>query len=301
MARTVLVVLALVIAFQAGARELTSVYVVNAVANTAGRYGTDWHTDLTYYNPHGFTLPVVLHFLRTGRDNSSGVPTVEFDLLPFETLNLWDVLGPDVFDARGTIGSLLTYADDTRISCTGTQCDFAVFSRTYTLDPYGGDGEFGQATPGFPADLGLDSSVIAYLPQIMDDGIFRTNLGVTSWTAGFVTVRFELQDSAGQVIQQADQIVPPFGHIQWSLGRTVTGGTVAAYIVAGPADAIVYPYAAVANNVSGDGVHIEAHLTPVGLTAQAAQPSQRVHGPRQRPPAARVEGFSLDRIRDRER
>ena len=275
-------------------RELTSAYIVTAVANTAGAGGTDWHSDVTLYNPHSYALPVVLQFLPTGRDNSGGAPTVEIELYPWETLNLWDALGQGGFDARGMIGALLVYADDQRIDCGGiaTACDFAVFSRTYTLRPGGGAGEYGQALPGFPSHLGLDWSVIAYLPQVMNDGEFRTNLGVASWTGSFVRVRLELQDPAGAVLDRRDVWIPPYGHAQWRMEPRVTGGTVAVWILDGPADAMVYPYASVVNEATGDPVNVEAQLTAVGLTAQAARP----RAGRTTPERETVPGFERERL-----
>jgi hypothetical protein len=278
------------------ARELTSAYVVTAVANKAGVAGTDWHSDLTIYNPQSVPLPLVLQFLPSGRSNSSSVPTVTFDVAPWETLNLWDVLGPNGFSARGSTGALLVYADDQKVTCSGPSCDFAVFVRTYTLNPEAAGGEFGQSVPGFPANLGLDYSVIAYLPQLSDDSDFRTNLGVASWTDAMVRVRVDLQDAAGNVIDSRDHWVPPFGHIQWRLERGVTGGTAAVYIADGPGDAMVYPYASVVNWATGDGVDIEAHLTAVGLSAQSVAVRTAI---RVRPGAAAVPGFSLSALGSR--
>ncbi|MFN3414620.1 MAG: hypothetical protein ACK42L_11230, partial [Thermoanaerobaculum sp.] len=163
-----LVVLALLTSAVQG-RELSSVYVVPAAANTPGKNGTDWHTDLTLVNPHEFSLPIVLQFLPSGRDNRGGVPTVTFDLYPYESLSLWDVLGPNGFDARGRTGALLVATDTDKITCptNSVKCDFVVFSRTYTVGPL--PGEFGQALPGFPAGWGMDRTVLAYLPQLSND------------------------------------------------------------------------------------------------------------------------------------
>lgn len=291
-------VIAVMVASVAGteARELTSAYAITAAANTPGKLGTDWHTDLTLYNPQPHAVPVVLHFLPSGQSNSGQVPTVAFDVLPWETLNLWDVLGPKGFNARGKTGALLVYADDERITCSGASCDVAVFSRTYTLDPKGGRGEFGQAFAGVAAHLGLDWSVIAYLPQLTNNADFRTNVGVASWTPAWVTVRVELQNSEGSVINRKDHLVPPFGHIQWSLDRTVVGGTAAVFIVDGPTDAMVYPYASVVNNVYGDAVTVEGQYTTVGLSAQAAG-TTRTAAPRARPKAAPAADFHVEVFR----
>lgn len=269
--KLLVLVVAVLMAAAVEARELTWSYVVPAVANKEGAQGTDWHTDLTIYNPQQYSLPLVIQFLQAGRDNSSGVPTIEIpEIYKWETLSVWDVLGPEGFDKRGQTGSLLVFVDDLKRTCTGHECDIAVFARTYTLNPSGGAGEFGQAIPGCPTNLGLDKSVIAFMPQIMDDSDFRTNVGVVSLTRKPVTIIFELQKANGEVIQRTTKVLPPFGHTQWRLERGVTGGTVAAYIPDGsPDDTVVVPYASVVNNETGDPVNIEAHMTPFGAQAQS--------------------------------
>ncbi|MGC8915699.1 MAG: hypothetical protein ACP5NF_01815 [Thermoanaerobaculum sp.] len=256
------------LAVTGSARELTSVYVVPAAANTLGRNGTDWHTDLTLVNPHDFTLPIVLQFLPTGRDNSQGVPTVTFDLYPYETLNLWDVLGPKGFAARGSTGALLVAADSDKVSCPSQspRCDFVVFSRTYTVGPL--PGEFGQALPGFPASWGMDWSVLAYLPQVSHDADFRTNVGVASLTNAFVEVGYDVQAPDGRILKRDSAFIAPFGHAQWSLPTSVTGGSVVFYLKSGPQDAMVFPYASVVQQKTGDPAYIEAHMTTVGVSSQ---------------------------------
>jgi len=258
--------LLLLLAWPLGARELASLYMVPAAANNPGRGGTYWRTDLTLVNPHDFALPVVLQFLPTGKDNSGGVPTVTFELYPYETLNLWDVLGPRGFN-RQDVGALLVGADEERITCAQQRCHFVVFSRTYTLGPL--PGEFGQALPGFPAGWGMDSTVLAYLPQISQDQDFRTNLGVASLSNQWVEVGFDLQAPDGRLLDRQSTWVPPFGHVQWALTRPVTGGSVVMYVRRGPQDAMLFPYASVVNERTGDPVYVEAHMTPVGLSAQS--------------------------------
>lgn len=285
MTRRVLVLtVALLMAGAAGARELTWSYVVPAAANKEGALGTDWHTDLTIYNPQQHTLPLVLQFLPAGRDNSGRVPTIELDVLAWETLNLWDVLGPKGFDQRGQTGAIWVRVDELKKSCEGsaTVCHFALFSRTYTLNPSGGAGEFGQATPGYPTNLPMVDGYMTYLPQLMDDKDFRTNVGMVSLTSKPVTVRFELQKADGSIIHRRDVTVLPYGQTQWRLDKGVSGGTMAAYIVGGPNTSAVVPYASVVNNVTGDAVYVEAHMTTVGYpqaaAAAAAKPARSPAG-----------------------
>lgn len=289
-----LAILLAVVASAAQARELSSVYVVPAAANTRGNNGTDWHTDLTLVNPHEFSLPIVLQFLPTGRDNRSGVPTVTFDLYPYESLNLWDVLGPNGFAARGSTGALLVAADTDRIACpaSSARCDFVVFSRTYTIGPL--PGEFGQALPGFPAGWGMDGSVLAYLPQISNDADFRTNLGVASLADDFVEVGYDVQAPDGRILARSSTLIAPFGHAQWGLATTVTGGSVVFYLKSGPRDAMLFPYASVVHRRTGDPVYIEAHMTTVGVSAQALAARAMAAKP-QLPPRIAVPGFRLPR------
>lgn len=303
-----LAVAAMAVAPVLEAREMTRAWVIPAAANKLGVSPTDWHTDLTLYNPHKTDLLVRIDFLPTGRDNSSGVPSVTLRLSGFETRNFWDVLGPDYFQMRGSTGALLVYADESVAPCpqsySDPACDFAVFSRTYTLDPFRQGGEYGQALPGFPAHLGVDWSVpTAYLPQLSDDRFFRTNLGVASWTNAWVRVRVDLEDAVGAIVDRRDHDIPPYGHVQWSLEHGVTGGTAAVYLVSGPDDSVVYPYASVVNWESGDPVYVEAQLSPVGIdgVAPPASSAQTAQSPRLArgvaipvpPRALPVSGFSL--------
>jgi len=287
----------------ASAREMADIYVVTQVANTTGQQFTDWHTDLTLYNPHSYSLPVVVQFLEAGRDNTSGVPTVEFDVYPWETLNLWNILGPNGFNRRGVNGALLVFADDTLVDCTAPACDFAVFARTYTIsNRWNLDGEFGQAAPGYSAYYGLDWNVIGYLPQLMDDADFRTNVGIASLTNGTVKVRVDLQNADGDIIDQRTYTFPPFFVAQWRLPRGVTGGTAAVYLTDGPASALVFPYASVVNNSSGDAVTIEPQYTTVFESAAQFPGTARVRALRERPELpSRIleEGFSPEVLRRR--
>jgi hypothetical protein len=303
MVRRVAVTLALLaLAGGAYARELTSAYVIPAAANKLGWGGTDWHTDLTLYNPQDRVLSVQLVFLPTGRDNTTAPFAPLIDLQPWETLNLWDVLGPHGFDVSGQTGALLVYADTQANSCPNTagdtSCDFAAFARNYTLNPLPGGGEFGHAMPGFPANLGVSSGYIAYLPQITDDDEFITSVGAASWTSASVSVQVDVQDTTGQVVKSYLMQLPPYGHLQERLPVAIEGGTAAAYILSGPSSAMVYPYATVRSALTGDPVTIEAQISAVGLSAQAA--SLHRAATRLVPPAARaVPSFSLERLKRR--
>lgn len=288
------------------AAQLGPAWVVPAAAHTPGNGSTFWMTDLTLHNPHQYTLPVRIFFLPSDRSNQSS-PVMDLDLYPWETFNLWDVLGPDIFDWNGT-GAFLIFADTDYIDCDDSdECAFLVTSRTYTPDPGSATGEYGQGIPGALESEGLDWWTYGYAAGILNDGdTFRTNVGVASWTGTWTTVRFDVQDAAGNILATGEIDVPPFGHVQNRLAVPVSGGSLVFYLVDGPDDTLVFPYASVVNQETGDPTYIAVHASPVGTTSTAAvqrkrqrpvrtlsglprpQPERTIHRSDLPPPAERV-------------
>lgn len=246
--------------------QLAASWIIPAAANTPGNGGTYWKTDVSIHNPQSWELPLVVQFLETGQVNDF-VPTLDLVIYPYETINLWDVLGPDLFDTRGT-GALLIYvpADE---PCPDLECRFLATSRTFTSDPSGGFGEFGQALPGAALLEGTDWLTYGYAAGILNDGLdFRCNVGVASWTAEWTQVAVDLQDADGAIIDTQVFDLPPFGHLQRRLRTSVTGGSLVFYLTDGPNDAFVYPYASVVNQVTGDPSYFFARYSSVGVAAK---------------------------------
>ncbi len=294
MKRTYILSLAAAIAIMiplASFAQLAPSWMIPAAANTPGVNGTYWRTDVNLHNPHDYELPIVVQFLPSGRSNwSAGV--IDLTLEPWETVNLWDILGPDLFDWDGT-GALLIYADTDQIDCSAEgSCDFLATSRTYTPDPLSAAGEFGQSVPGVSVDGGLGWDTYAYATGVMNDGeIFRANAGVASWTAGWTTVQMDVQDAAGDILQSETFDVPPFGMVQHRIRTAVDAGTVVFSLVDGPDDSLVFPFASVINQDSGDPTFLPARISAVGVTIEAIH---RVHqGARPVPKVAHVR--KLDR------
>jgi hypothetical protein len=285
-------VLASAILAPTASAQLSPDWMVPAVAHTEGARGSFWRTDLSLHNPHDFELPVVIQFLATGLSNFE-VPTMWITLYPYETLNLWDVLGPDTFDSYGT-GAMLVYAD-TELACEPvTDCDFLVSSRTYTLDPRGGGGEFGQTVGGVDVGAGIDWDRYGYAAGILNDGVdFRCNYGAASWTAEWTTVWVDVQDADGTLLATHELELPPFGHIQRRLETPVTGGSLVFYLVEGPEDSRVYPYASMADQVNSDATYFPGTASVVGATAdKRADAPER---PRDRPEPVRLSSDVDDR------
>jgi hypothetical protein len=266
------------------AAQLAADWMVPAVAHTRGLRQTFWKTDLSLHNPHEYDLPVVVQVLPSDTVNLD-VPTLSLTLYPWETVNLWDVLGPDVFDEEGS-AAILAYADPSLACDPIEDCHFLVTSRTYTPEKGGGIGEYGLAVPGVPVAHGTDWTTIGYAAGLLNDGtFFRCNAGIASWTQDWTTVRMDIQDAAGDIVASEIFDVPPFGHVQRGLEPTGDGGALVFYLESGPDnDALIFPYATVINQETGDASFLYGSSSVVGVSvAKKAGPVPA----RPTPPAAK--------------
>jgi len=251
------------------AAQLSLQWIVPAAANTAGLNGTYWRTDLSVHNPHSFELPVVLQFLPSNTDNRQA-DTLYLTIEPWATFNLWDVLGADYFAVDGT-GSILVFADWELPCDPAEDCDFLVTSRTYTLDPGGASGEYGQTIPGSSTWAGIDWSTLGYAAGILNDGLnFRTNIGIASWSTDSTSVVVDVQDSDGTILESLTMEVPPFGHIQRRLPTVLEGGSLVFWLEDGPDDALVFGYASVVDATTGDASFQLAQPSTVGFASAKA-------------------------------
>lgn len=259
--------------------QLSSAWIVPAAAHKAGWNGTFWKTDLSIENPQDHNLQLVIQYLPSDRDNSGGVSTMDLIIYPWETINFWDVLGPDGFVVNGT-GAILVYVP-LDVECTDSSCDFLVFSRTYTVDPSGSGGELAQGVPGSTVLEGTDWASFGYATGILNDGdAFRCNVGVASWTSDWTTVRIDVQNSEGLIVNTEVLDIPPFGHVQRRLQTRISGATLVFYLVDGPPDSFVYPYASVVDEDTGDPSYYFARYSGVGVSKKARAISRREGPPR---------------------
>jgi hypothetical protein len=264
------VLMVIAVAPSAARAQLSSAWIVPAAAHTAGVNGTFWMTDLSIHNPQNMELPVVVQFLASGTDNLS-VPTLDLTLGPWETVNLWDVIGPEYF-AEQTTGAMLVYVP-LDVVCSDDLCDLLVTSRSYTTDPVGGIGEFGQLVPANTVIEGVDWASFGYGAGVLNDGdAFRCNAGVASWTAEPTVVQMDVQDVDGTILDTEVFELPPFGHLQRRVSQPVTGGSLVFYLVEGPQDAVVYPYASVVDQDTGDPAFVTVRWSTVGVTAKSVRP-----------------------------
>ena len=274
--------------------QLAADWMVPAAAHNRGSKDTFWKTDLSLHNPQEYDLPVVVQVLPSDTVNFE-VPTLNFTLYPWETINLWDVLGPDVFDVEGA-AAIIAYADPT-LQCDPIEdCHFLVTSRTYTPEQ-GGDGEYGLTVPGAAISSATDWATFSYAAGVLNDGdFFRCNAGVASWTPDWTRVRLDIQDSDGQILTSEVFDVPPYGHLQRRLLSSGYGGSLVFYLESGPDEAQVFPYATVINQQTGDASYFFASSSVVGVSV--AKTFKNLSG-RPGPPAASTRVVASVRLENR--
>jgi hypothetical protein len=253
--------------------QLAADWMIPAAAHNRGAKDTFWKTDLSLHNPHEFELPIVVQVLPSDTVNFE-VPTLTFSVYPWETVNLWDVLGPDVFDVEGS-AAIIAYADP-ELRCDPIEdCHFLVTSRTYTPEQ-GGDGEYGLTVPGATLSSATDWASFGYAAGVLNDGdFFRCNAGVASWTPDWTRVRLDVQDADGQIVTSEVFDVPPYGHVQRRLLTSGYGGSLVFYLESGPGDALVFPYATVINQQTGDASYLFAPSSVVGASVAKSFKRQR--------------------------
>jgi hypothetical protein len=245
--------------------QLSADWMVPAAAHNRGSRNTYWRTDLSLHNPHEYDLPVIIQALPSETVNFE-VPSLSLTLYPWETVDLWDVLGPDYFDLDGS-AAILAYADPSLLCDPIEDCHFLVTSRTYTPAQGGGAGEYGLTVPGASVKTGTDWSTLGYLAGVLNDGdAFRCNAGVASWSSDWTQVRLDVQDSEGRILTSEVFDVPPFGHVQRRLLASGYGGALVFYLESGPDDALIFPYATMINQETGDASFLFATPSVVGAS-----------------------------------
>jgi len=221
---------------------------VPAAAHSPGARDTIWRTDLDVLNPTSGTVTYNLSYLAQGRDN--GVrPGYSFSLDPGQSRRHLDVV-ESVFGTEGA-GA---------IQVTPSGGSVVVVSRTFTEED---TGTYGQFIPGFQDSSALHAGETAILPGLKASNRYRTNIGFASGVAGSVSVEYTIYGPDGTVLLEGSEALLSYGAIQigdilsgiadqeldaWAEVRTSTPG------------AILFPYASVVDNDSGDPVFIPGDI-----------------------------------------
>lgn len=263
------------------ANHFADFYVIPVAIESPGVNGTNWHSDVAIYNFSSLPLSVSLLFVRSGE----GIPDNFETLDPAElsaTIDPGDsVLLKNVVDKVGgrpdNIGAILVGGDRA----------FAITSRTYSMSPTGDT--VGQTV--LPARDFLENAVgdvtipgaISYIPGLIQNSRFRTNLGFVAATASGgngLTLEVTLRNASGGSLGSRSFFVGgnQLLHLQFSARSIANPPTQnfdigAADFIITQGDGAVVPYASVIDNVTADAVYVTGQFPPTTPFAKTGRKS----------------------------
>ena len=249
------------------AAQVNDTYVIPAAINDAGAFGTRWMTQFSVFNPQQYPLTITVVYLPTG----GGQGIEEAFVVPANATRYSDNILLDLFGVSRGSGSLLvaTFQDENpTVPDDVISRAFLVTSNTYNDDP---DGTYGQTIPGVWAGLqDYDSdgiSAIVHGVRNVSHLGWRTNIGAVNLGRTSVTMYVTVFDSDGRKqLDTAPFFIPPFAHFQDGLPIQIDRGTIEFFVDDPSGEAVVFPYAATIDQLSGDPTyHSPVLLASPGL------------------------------------
>ena len=229
-------------------------YDIAIAGRVTNGLGQTFVTDVRVFNPsYTSHASALLEYFPAGLDpNATANRSIVVDIAPRGTAVLDDIAGAEHLNVSGTTGAL-------RVT-SATQ--LAVTSRVY-VDRRAEDlGTLGQFVPAHPRANALRRGVMPHLSNQTDLSTgFRTNIGFFNPTQSDVTVRLELRDDDGALIEQTSLGLRALSQQQRSitsyfpaLGLLPGTDVTVSFDVGAP----IFVYGAVNDNVSGDAMLVPA-------------------------------------------
>jgi hypothetical protein len=235
------------------AAQVNDTYVIPAVANVPGDFGTRWATQISIFNPQlDYPLAVTIVYVPSG--GAEGVEAT-IEIGENSTASSPNILD-DLFGISGT-GALLLAAfpeENPGVPDDVLSRAFLVTSNTYNNAR---TGTFGQTIPGVWAglqDFDTDGiSAIAHGIINSSSQGFRTNVGAVNLGRFSVTMRVSVYDEDGRtILNRAPFNIPPLAHFQDRLPIQVENGSIEFFVDDPNLDAVVFPYTSTIDQLSGD-------------------------------------------------
>jgi hypothetical protein len=229
-------------------------YDIPIAGRVTNGLGQTYVTDVRVFNPsYGAEATALLEYFPAGLSpNTTALDSLVVNIGPRETVILDDIAGPSRFDVAGTTGAL-------RVT---SATPLAITSRVYIDLRSDQKGTLGQLVPAHPRSSALRRGVMLHLSNRADTTSgFRTNVGFFNPNPVDVSLRLELRDSSGTLVDQSTITLAALSQQQRAIGTYFTDADLATatnLTMSFDASAPVFVYAAVNDNVSGDSVLVPA-------------------------------------------
>jgi len=252
---------ALMLAGTVRADHYADVYVIPVASHTPGVNNTNWQSDIAIYNFQTTPLRVEMVLIESGVSTSDNVVPIgaAATVIPANSSRIIaDVLANQT-RPTANVGAIIVGGDK----------PFAVTSRSYSMSPSGDTvGQTVVPVRDFFTESLNDTPVpaVAYIPGLISNGKFRTNLGFAAGAGTTSDLVLEVTVSRADGVDIGTQrFTIPAGtymHRQFSSNTIGTqqfdAGGARFRIVSG--DGAVVPYASVIDNATADAVFVSGQF-----------------------------------------
>ena len=243
--------------------------IVPAVAHAQG-IGSPFRSDVRIVNVSFSDIDYEISYTPSQQDGTISGKKTTVTIRAGDVLALDDLVSS--WFGAGMLGEGGIGTIEIRPLNSDNPLDTFASSRTYAVT---GGGTLGQFIPAlrtnqFIGSFAQDSLARISLQQIAANAEYRTNVGFVEGTGAPVSFLARLVDGSGNVLQQTNLSLPPFGHLQRSVpdlfGATnLQDGRVEVEVTS--AGGKVSAYASVLNNLTNDPLMVFP-VQPARTTAQ---------------------------------
>ena len=236
------------------AAQVNDTYVIPAVANTPGSFGTQWMTQLSIFNPQlDYSLKVSVSYLPTG----GGTGLEALITVPPNGVALADNSLQEIFHRSGSGAYVVaTFPEDNPgVPDDVLSRSFLVNSNTFNKQSDGGT--MGQTIPGIWTGLQDDgvSAISHGLRQLAAFG-WRTNFGAVNLGSTPVTLRVRIYNRDGAtLVKDRLYTIPTQGHAQFGLPVEVDQGAIEFFVDDTTKKAVVFPYTSTLDRYTNDPMY----------------------------------------------
>jgi hypothetical protein len=247
------------------AAQVNDTYVIPAVANTPGSFGTRWMTQLSLFNPQlDHDLKVSVSYLPTGGGQGlEALITVPKNGVAFADNSL-----DEIFNRSGSGAYVIATFPEDNPGVPDDVISRAFLVNTNTFNKLSDGGTMGQTIPGTWAglqDYATDgiSAISHGLRQLSAFG-WRTNFGAVNLATTPATLRIRIYDRDGKtLVKDRVYTVPAQGHMQTGLPVEVDQGSIEFFVDDASKKAVVFPYTSTLDRFTNDPMY----QTPVLLAS----------------------------------
>ena len=237
--------------------QVNDTYVIPAVANTAGGFGTQWMTQLSIFNPQlDYKLTVSVSYLPTG--GGQGLEAL-IDV-PANGVAFTDNALSEIFHRTGGGAFVIATFPEDNPGVPNTVLDRAFLVNSNTFNKQADGGTMGQTIPGVWAglqDYQTDGiSAISHGIRQLNAFGWRTNFGAVNLGSTPVNLRVRIYARNGSTLVK-DKLynIPGQAHMQWSLPVEVDQGSIEFFVDDASKKAVVFAYTSTLDRYTNDPMY----------------------------------------------